>query len=196
MKRILHTSLIAAAVLLACPAQAGTQPATFGGSSSAVGNTFAPPLPSSNSTGPSAPAVITGSNSNAPAVLSNIVAPGQGAYTILAPGAGPTLAVAFGAVAASPAAVAAVSSFVGSIQSALPQLNALQVTVPQSSTPVSLGQSVQNTLRNPTPAAILSTVQLTVAALNQFPNNVALQQFAVQLVNTFNTIAASSSPSR
>ena len=185
MKSILPIALIAMSSLLAGPVHAGKQAATLGGSSSAVGNSFAPPLP--NTSNPNA--LITGSNSNIPAVLSNIVAPGQGAYTVVAPAASPTLAVAFGASAPSPVVANAVNGFLTSTQAALPQLNAIQVNVPQSASTVNLGSAVQATLRNPTPAAILSTVQLTLAALNQNPTNVALQQFAAQLVSTFNTIA-------
>lgn len=195
MKLILNITLVAVASLSTLPVWAGKQAATLGGSGSAVGNSFAPPLTSINSGSP-APAVITTSNSNTPAVLSNIAAPGQGAFTVLAPGAGPALAVVFGSSSASPAVAAAVSAFNSNVQSALPQLNNVQVMIPQSSTPVSLGQAVQSTMLNPTPASILSTVQLTVAALTQNPNNVALQQFAVQLVNTFNTIAANANTVR
>lgn len=197
MKLILNITLVAAAAasLSSLPVWAGKQAATLGGSGNVVGNNFAPPLPSNNSGGP-APAVITTNNSNSPAVLSNIVAPGQGTFTVFAPGAGPALAVVFGSSSASPAVAAAVSSFNSSVQSALPQLNSVQVRITQSSAPINLGQAVQGTLLNPTPASILSTVQLTVAALNQFPNNVALQQFAVQLVNTFNAIAANANTVR
>jgi hypothetical protein len=183
MKNILPITLIAMTSLLASPVHAGKQAATLGGSSSAVGNSFAPPMP--NAANPTAS--ITGDN--IPAVLSNIVAPGQGAYTVMAPAASPTLAVAFGTSTPSPVVANAVNVFLANTQAALPQLNAVQVNMPQSATTVNLGSAVQATLRNPTPAAILSTVQLTLVALNQNPNNVAVQQFAAQLVNTFNTIA-------
>lgn len=166
-------------------ANAGTKPATLSGSSSMVGNLFVPATSPQTvipvaSTGPAAASI--------PPVILNTVAPGQGTYAVITPSAIGPMGVVFGSSAASPNAVNVINSFNSNVAALMPQLNSVNVVIGNNAAPINLGSAVQSTLSSPSQTSILSALQLTLMAVQQNPNNPAVQQFASQLYGTYSAV--------